>query len=272
MHAASRESLRLAQERLDARLGSADPAELDALAGELFAVTTLLDREFVLRRALSDPGAPPEARRGLFDAVLGPQLRPDTVEELHELVGAHWSRPGDLTDSLETLARQATLGVAEREGALDEVQDELFRFGRILDAQPELRRLLTDPGAEVDRRIALLDRLLEGKVHAATRLLLEQTVRAPRGTAIEVALEQLVELAARRRQRYIAFVRTAAPLTEAQQDRLTATLGRLYGRDIDLEIEIEPALIGGLVIRVNDEVIDGSVAHRLAAVRQQLAG
>jgi F-type H+-transporting ATPase subunit delta len=277
MHAASRESLRLAQERLDARLESATSADqgaagLDALAAELFTLTALLDREFVLRRALSDPGSDPAARRGLFDRVFRAQLRPDTVEELHELVAAHWSRPVDLSDALETLAQQATLGVAESEGALDEVQDELFRFGRILDGQPELRRLLTDPGADLDRRIGLLDRLLDGKVHAATRRLLEQAVRVPRGVAIEVALERLVELAARRRQRYLAFVRAAAPLTEAQQDRLTETLGRLYGRAIDLEIEIEPELIGGLVIRVNDEVIDGSVAHRLAAVRQQLAG
>jgi F-type H+-transporting ATPase subunit delta len=282
MHAASRESLRLAQERLDERLaasasaasGAASGAEadLDALAGELFALSALLDREFVLRRALSDPGAPAEARRRLFDRVLGGQLRPDTVEELHELVGAHWSRPGDLSDALETLARQATLAVAERAGALDEVQDELFRFGRILDGQPDLRRLLTDPGADIERRIGLLDGLIEGKVHAATRRLLDETVRHPRGTAIETALERLVELAASRRQRYLAFVRAAAPLTEAQQDRLAATLSRLYGRSIDLEIEIEPELIGGLVIRVNDEVIDGSVAHRLAAVRQQLAG
>jgi F-type H+-transporting ATPase subunit delta len=123
-----------------------------------------------------------------------------------------------------------------------------------------------------DRRIDLLDRLIEGRVNAATRRLLEQVVRAPRGRTLERAIERLVELAAARRERYVAYVRAPTPLTEEQEARLAAVLARIYGRAVVLRVEVVPELLGGLVVRINDEVIDGSLAGRLAAARQRLAG
>jgi F-type H+-transporting ATPase subunit delta len=275
MLAASRASLRAAQERLDAYLGQVPPDDLtgpDKLADELLAVVDLLDEQPVLRRLFTDPGTMPDARVGLLDRLLGEKVGPAALEQLRPLVRDRWSRPGDLADTVELLAFQANLAVAERAGALDEVQDELFRFSRILEGQPELRRLLADRGTPRDRRAGLLDQLIEGKVHPATRRLLERAVRAPRGLPLEASLERLVELAAQRRERYVAYVRTAVRLTEEQESRLTATLRRIYQRAMDVVMEIDPELLGGLVIRVNDEVIDGSVAHRLSVARRQLAG
>jgi F-type H+-transporting ATPase subunit delta len=235
-------------------------------------VVELLDRQLVLRRALSDPGAGPQARVALLDRLLGGQLGARALEQVRPLVEARWSRPAELADAVEALAQQAAVAVAERAGALDEVQDELFRFSRILAGQPDLHRLLADSRAPLDRRLGLLDQLIEGKVNPTTRRLLVQTVRSPRGLALEPALERLVELAARRRERYVAYVRTAARLTAEQESRLVATLGQIYGRSMDLQVEVDPELLGGLLIRVNDEVIDGSVAHALAVARQRLAG
>jgi F-type H+-transporting ATPase subunit delta len=272
MHAASRQSLAEARERLDAYVDRASPDDLATLADELFAVVALLDREPVLRRALSDPAAEPQARSGLLDAVLGQRLGQGTLDQLRPLVQARWSTPGNLADAVEALARQATLGVAERDGTLDEVEDELFRFSRILDSQPRLRALLADAAAPADRRVGLLDELIEGKVNAATRRLLDQAVRAPRGRSLEVAVEQLVRLAAERHERYIAYVQAPAPLTPEQESRLAATLSRIYGRAVSVRVDVDPELLGGLVVTVNEEVIDGSVAHRLDEVRQRLAG
>jgi F-type H+-transporting ATPase subunit delta len=275
MLAASRTSLADAQQRLDAHLDQlprSDQDGPDQLADELLAVADLLDGQPALRRLLTDPGTMPDARVELLGRVLGGKLGPATLEQLRPLVAARWSRPGDLADTVELLAFQANLAVAERAGALDEVQDELFRFSRILEGQPELRRLLADLGTPRDRRVELLDRLIEGKVHPATRRLLERAVRAPRGLPLEASLERLVELAAQRRERYVAYVRTAVRLTEEQESRLTATLRRIYQRDMDIVIEIDPELLGGLVIRVNDEVINGSVAYRLSVARRLLAG
>jgi len=272
MHVASRESLAAARERLDAFVDRASAVDLGTVADELFAVVGLLDREPALRRTLSDPAADPDGRVRLLDDLLGNRLDPRTLDQLRELVRSRWSQPADLADAVQALAQQAALGVAERSGTLDEVEDELFRFARILDAHSQLRTLLADPRAPADRRIDLLDRLIEGKVNSATRRLLEQTVRAPRGLALERAIERLVELAAERRERYIAYVRAPAPLTGEQEARLAAVLTRIYGRAVGLQVEVDPELLGGLVVRVKDEVIDGSVAGRLDEARRRLAG
>ena len=272
MHAASRQSLAAARDRLNDYIDRARAVDLGTVADELFAVVGLLDREPTLRRALSDPAADAEARAGLLDRMLGGRLDPRTMEQLRDLARSRWSEPTDLADAVEALARQAALGVAERSGTLDEVEDELFRFGRILDANPRLRNLLADVRTPVDRRIDLLDRLLEGKVNSTTRRLLEQVVRAPRGRTLDVAIEQLVELAAARRERYVGYVRAPAPLTGEQEERLATALTRIYGRPVGLQIEVDPELLGGLVVRVNDEVIDGTVATRLAEARRWLGG
>jgi F-type H+-transporting ATPase subunit delta len=272
MLAASRGSLRAAQERLDAHLEQAAPGQADELAAELLAVVDLLDGQPVLRRLLSDPGAAPDARVGLADRLFAGKVGAAALDQLRPLVAARWSSPGDLGDAVELLAFQASLAVAERAGELDEVQDEVFRFSRILTGQPELRRTLGDPAAPAEGRAALLGRLVEGKVHPATARLLARAVRAPRGLPLEVGLERLVELAAQRRERYVAYVRTPVTLTEGQESRLTEALRRIYRRAMDVVVEIDPELLGGLLIRVNDEVIDGSVARRLAVARRQLAG
>lgn len=271
MLAASRGSLRAAQERLDVHLGQVPPEQAEQLATELLAVVDVLDAQPVLRRLLSDPGITADDRVGLAERLFGGKVQPATLEQFRPLVAGRWSTPGDLADAVELLAFQANLAVAERAGELDEVQDELFRFSRILTGQPQLRRMLADPAAPVDTRARLLSRLVEGKVHPATTRLLQRAVRAPRGLPLEASLERLVDLAAQRRERYVAYVRTAVALTAEQESRLTATLSRIYQRAMDVVVEIDPELLGGLVIRVNDEVIDGSVARRLAVARRQLA-
>ena len=118
---------------------------------------------------------------------------------------ATWWRP------LEQLARRAALGVAEKDESLDDVEDELFRFGRILDREPRLGSLLADASAPADKRVALLREVLGGRVSPVTATLLEQTVRTPRGRSLDRAAEELSELAAARRDRYVAHVRTAGP-------------------------------------------------------------
>jgi F-type H+-transporting ATPase subunit delta len=201
---------------------------------------------------------------------VGNQLERPTLEAVAAAVTARWSRPMDLVDGLETMARNALLGSAEKDGKLDDVEDELFRFGRILDREPELAALLADVGTPADGRIALLDRLVDGKVGSATAALLRQSVRLPRGRHLDTVAEELAELAADRRQRSIARVATPVRLSTQQEDRLRDTLSRLYGRPMSLQVELDEALLGGLVVRVGGEVIDGSVAGRLEAARRQL--
>jgi len=270
--AASRESLAAAIRALDQLIDRAQAADLGKVADELFSVTGLLDHEHGLRRVLADPATEPDRRQALLERMLGDRLDPRTLELLRLLVRSRWSAPRDLADAVEALGQRAALAVAERGGMLDEVEDELFRFGRILAAEPRLRLLLEDRTTPAERRVELLDRLVGRRVNPATRRLLEQAVRSPRGRTLDRAVVELVELAAARRERYVAYVTAPGPLSDQQERRLTAALRRVYGRQVSLQVAVEPELLGGLVVRVNDEVIDGSVASRLAELRQRLAG
>jgi F-type H+-transporting ATPase subunit delta len=268
--AASRESLVDLGARLDVFVDQVGPDELEQLGGDLFAVAQLLARETALRRLMADPSVPESSRTDLVERVLGNQLQRPSVEAVAAAATARWSRPADLVDALETLARNAVLGAAEKTGRLDEIEDELFRFGRILDREPELAGLLTDTGAPVEGRLALLDRLLARKVSPTTATLLRQAVQLPRDRHLDTVAEELAELAAARRQRSIARVATPVRLTSEQEQHLSDSLTRLYGRPMSLQVELDEALLGGLVVRVAGEVIDGSVAGRIEAARRHL--
>jgi F-type H+-transporting ATPase subunit delta len=270
MQAASREALAGARERLDQRTEGAD--DVRRLAGELFDVAAVLVRERALRRLLADPATAESERVRLADAVFGGKISDAALETLSGLVSARWSRPGDLVEAIEDLARRALLAVAERDESLENVEDELFRFARILDSSTGLRELLADESAPEQGRLELLGRLVDGKVSAVTLELLRQAVRLPRGRSLDVLVNQLAELAAARRERSVARVTAAAPLTAEQEQRLTDTLSRVYARPVSVQVELDPGQLGGLVIRVGDEVIDGSIAARLAQARQELSG
>lgn len=272
MQAASREALTGARRRLDERISGTSVAGVRQLSGELFDVTGVLVRERALRRLLADP-ATAEADRGrLVDTVFGGKVSDVTMETLTGLVTVRWSHPGDLVDATETLARRAQLSVAEQDGSLEDVEDELFRFARVLDSETRLRELLADEATPAAGRIELLDGLVSGKVKPVTYELLWQAVRMPRGRTLDLVVTELAELAADRRERSVARVSAAAPLTAAQEKRLADALARIYGRAVSVQVEVDPEQLGGLVIRVGDEVIDGSIATRLAQARQELSG
>lgn len=270
LQSASRQSLVEVGATLDRIVDGFSGRDLARLGDELFAVMRLLVEQPSLRRPLADPSVPASARTALADQLLSSQLGRPTLDLVSEVVSARWSRPLDMVEALEVLARRATLGVAEKDGSLDEVEDQLFRFGRILDREPELNGLLTDRATPVDKRTALLTSVLGNKVSPVTATLLTQTVRTPRGRSLDLAAEELSELAAARRDRYVAHITTSVRLTSQQENRLTESLTRLYARPISLQVELDPDLLGGLVVRVGGELIDGSVAGKLADARRRL--
>jgi F-type H+-transporting ATPase subunit delta len=272
MQFASRESLAVARPSFEQLVGDTSTAALRSLADELFAVAGVVARERALRRFLADPAASEEKRRRLADTVFGGKVSDATLKTLQGLVSSRWSSTADLIDAIETLARHAVFAVAERDGVIEDVEDELFRFARTLAGQPRLRDLLADVRQPVDGRLGLLDGLVSGKVQPVTLQLLQQVVRLPRGRGLDALVDRLAELAAEHRGRSVAQVTAAAPLTAEQERRLSEDLSRIYGRAIDIQVELDPELLGGLVIRVGDEIIDGSVAARLVEARQRLAG
>ncbi|MGW5768993.1 F0F1 ATP synthase subunit delta [Streptomyces longwoodensis] len=270
MNGASREALAAARERLYALT---DSTSVDAarLADELAAVTALLDREVSLRRVLTDPAQAGEAKAELAQRLLGAQISGPAADLVAGLVRSRWSQPRDLVDALEELANTADLTSAQRAGTLDDVEDELFRFGRIVTSNTELRAALTDRKATGSAKSALLGSLLGGRADAATERLVTRLVSAPRGRSLEAGLDSLSKLAAERRNRVVAVVTSAVPLSDGQKQRLGAALTKLYGRSMHLNLDVDPDVLGGIRVQVGDEVINGSIADRIDDAARRMA-
>ncbi|MFF7447147.1 MULTISPECIES: F0F1 ATP synthase subunit delta [unclassified Streptomyces] len=271
MNGASREALAAARERLDA-LTDSTSVNAGTLADELAAVTALLDREVSLRRVLTDPAQAGEAKAALAQRLLGGQVGGQTTDLVAGMVRSRWSQSRDLTDALEDLANLADLTAAQQAGALDDVEDELFRFGRIVSSSTELRAALTDRAATASAKGELLRSLLGGRANATTERLVTRLVTAPRGRSLESGLESLSKLAAERRNRLVAVVTSAVPLSDTQKQRLGAALAKLYGHTMHLNIDVDPAVLGGIRVQVGDEVINGSLADRIEDAGRRLAG
>jgi len=164
----------------------------------------------------------------------------------------------------------AVAEAADNEGLLDDVEDELFRFGRVVNAEPQLRIALSDPFIAADRKNELLRSLLGGKVAEPTMRLITQAADHPRGRSLDASLEEYARLAAERRERLVAEVHVAIVLTDEQRGRLRAALTATYGRDVHLNVVLDPRAIGGMSVQISDEIIDGTVAGRLAELRRRM--
>lgn len=270
MHAASRESYAAATERLSA-LG-ADAPTMATLAEEVLAVAGLLAREPRLRRALADPARSGEDRAGLLRAVVGQRVAGETLDLLAALVGGRWSAPSELLDATERLGVDALLASAEQAGTLGDVEDELFRFGKIVDREPGLASALADSTTEPGRRASLVHGLLDGKASPVTIRLAELALAGFGGRSFSGSLARMVELAAERRERSVAYVTVAAALTDEEERRLGARLAAIYGREVSLKITVDPAVLGGMSVQVGHDLYDGTVARRLTETRAALAG
>lgn len=272
LRSATRQALDALREREDAVYrGRLSVDTLSGVAAELYAVADLLVGQPRLRRTLGDPATKPEGRADLIGRLLQGQVGEQALELVRTAAAQRWSSPWDLADALESAGDDALFAAAEQDASLDRVEDELFRFERIIENEGEVAGLLDELTVEPARRNELLDALVEGKVSPITLALLHHAVASQRKRSITFALDDLLEKAAARRHRSIARVVSAVPLSDAQQRRLVDTLTALYDRPISVRIALDPKLQGGLIVRVGDEVIDGSIATRFADARAAFA-
>ncbi len=267
MLGSSRSSFAAARDELARR---ADSDGFGGLSDDLLTASTVIAGSSPLRGALADSGTEPDARGALVRSVFDGRLSPLAVDVLADVAGRRWTGAADLVDAVEALGVEAGFIVAERAGRLDAVEDELFRVERLVSGDETLRRTLTDPSVPVAAKVALLGELLDGRVEELTVKLVRHVAGHLRGRRLDDALTELVAQSARRRERVIANVRVAAPLTAQQEARLAAALGGIYRQEIELQVEIDHDVRGGAVVRVGDEVIDGSVRARIDQIRRRL--
>ncbi|QBS43238.1 MULTISPECIES: F0F1 ATP synthase subunit delta [unclassified Nocardia] len=268
MYAASREACARSREALRAALTGSDSVAATT-GSELFAVVAVLDDQRSLRVALADVSVPGSARAELSERVFSGKVSPATLAVLTTAVAQDWSRTADLVDTLVLLGQEALLESAADSGRLDAVEDELFRLGRIISDNPELEQALSDRTKPAQAKRELVDRLLTGKTESITLTLAEQVVTRQK-TAVGVAFDELSDLAAARRDQIVAHVRAAIELSAQQRERLAASLHRIYGKPVQVHVQVDPSLLSGLVVHVGDDVIDGSAIGRLERLRRSL--
>ncbi|KQH76318.1 ATP F0F1 synthase subunit delta [Mycobacterium gordonae] len=273
MRSASRSAVGNLVDRFNTLAEDLDNKGLTTLSDELVSVAKMLNQEIVVTRYLTVPAEDAAPRVKLLERLLEGKVGDPTLDVLRTAVSERWSASGDLVDAIEHVSRQALLAVAEKDGSVDEVEDQLFRFSRILDAQPRLGILLGDYTSDVDRRVGLLRKVLEGsgsKVNPVAVALLSQTIELLRGSPAEEAVLLLAQVAVARRGEVVAQVSAAAELSDAQRGRVSEVLSRIYGHPVAVQLQTDPDLLGGLQIVVGDEVIDGTLKSRLAAAEAQL--
>jgi F-type H+-transporting ATPase subunit delta len=175
-----------------------------------------------------------------------------------------------MADRVDVYAR-ALLDIVSAEGHLDDVEDELFRFARIVEGNDDLRMSLSNPGLPLDRRAAIVDELLENRALPITRAIATFVVGAGRGHDLPAIVDRFVDLAAQTRERTVAEVRSAVPLDDEQQQRIAQALSRATRKQVEVKVIVDESVLGGIVATIGDTVIDGTVRHRLDQLKEQIS-
>jgi len=161
----------------------------------------------------------------------------------------------------------ALLAVAEAEGVVESVEEELLRFTGTLAKQNELRDTLTDIAVPAEQKQALLQDLLGEKASPHTLSLLTFIVTSGRARDLRSIVDRLAEMSAAQRERAVAEVRTAVPLSREREQKLARALSKATGKNVEVHALVDPAVIGGVVARVGDQVFDGTIRRRLELAR-----
>ena len=256
----------------DARLSSLDrmlnDSQVgDSFASDMFAVVDALEASPTLRRAVTDPGTPESARRALVHGLLDGKVDKAVVDLVAEAATLRWAGGRTFAAALERQSVRGQLVAADRRGELEDTEDQLFRFARFVESDPDLRNVLADRAIDRSRRQQLIGELLRGRATDSTIVLARRAVAARERTFAQT-IEGYVTLAAAQKNRVVATVRVAKPLTEDQRDRLVAALTNQIGRQVTIQEVIDPDILGGVRVELGDEVFEGTVSGRLEEARR----
>jgi len=267
LRSASRDAQAALIEKFDSVSSGMSGDALSTLSDELASVAKLLVAEPILARHLAEASGETEAKKQLLQRLLAGKVDDTTLDVLNTAASVRWSLTSDLVDAVEHIARLSLLTRAERENQADEVEEQLFRFSRILDAQPQLTTLLGDYSKPAQGRVELVRKVMSQNngANAIATALLAQTVDLLRGERADEAVLGLARLAVARRGEIVAQVSAATDLSDSQRSRLNQVLARIYNHPVSVQLNIDPDVLGGLSVAVGDEVIDGTLSSRLAA-------
>jgi F-type H+-transporting ATPase subunit delta len=267
----SRQSFVTARATLDAAVKGATAASASELSTHLFFAADVLSQNTSIRRAFADPARDAASKGALVKDLFGKSLSTSALEILTAVSTLRWSAAGDLVHVLEQLAIEAEASAANLNNELDRVEDELFETSELVVDNFELRKALVGAGT-AQAKSALVAEVLGKKASASTVRLAVALVTSLRGRSIEAAFADYLFGLANRRNRLIAVIRVATAISDSQKSRLATAIEKQVGQPIRVNIEVEPSILGGVSVKFADELVDGSVSHRLASAGRALAG
>lgn len=241
-----------------------------ATADELFAVVDLLDGQPTLRRSLSDPSASDVNRSRLVDKLLGGRVSPGALAVVAEVAKAPWGSGNRLVSGLERQGIRLALRSAHREGRIDDVMGELYQLASTVDSNRELAGALRDAKYPLEGKRDLINRLVAGRVHQVTATLASRAARGRQRT-FALTAKSYVQMGAEMAGEQIAQVTVARPLDADRVARLKSALEKQVGGPVSLQLEVDPAVLGGMNVVIGDDVIESTVAARLEDARRQLS-
>ncbi|WP_100446675.1 F0F1 ATP synthase subunit delta [Glycomyces xiaoerkulensis] len=272
MSTTGRESIEAGRATLEAFAAGAGAEQLTECGEQLLEVTRFLVDQPRLRRALSDPAREADDREGLARRLLADQVGEAAADIAATLVRGRWGTPAELVDGCEQLAVASLLSAGSKQGALADIEDQLFRFGRLVDGDAELSSVLDATGSDPRGRAVLVERLLDGKAEPVMIELAAAACYGIGGRSFHASLDHLVEAAAAARDEAVAYVTVAVPLDEPGERKLAAKLSLIYDRPVGVKATVDPEIVGGIRVQVGSDLWDGTVSRRLDEARQALAG
>lgn len=267
----SRQSLEIARANLDAAVKEATYETAAQLCSELFFVADVLAGTISLRRAITDPSRDTKSKAALVSEIFGDSLSSMALGLMISFSSLRWSSSGDLVPVIEQLAIEAQASAAIISNELDRVEEELFATSRAIESSFELRKALITVGADQAKSALVADLLGKDRSTSTTKLV-THLVNNLRGRSIESAFSDYFSALAARRDRMIVHVRVAIDLSPLQRERLVNALAKEVGQQVRVNIEIDPTVVGGVSVKFADELVDGTMSHRLAQVGRQLVG
>ena len=266
----SRQSLALLRVDLDEKLKNLTSADCATLSNELFHIWSSLDSSIGLRRALTDPARDATSKSELIANLFGKVLSAKALEIFSKAVSLRWSNPAQLADAIEQIAVEAEAAVANVDDKLDLVLSEIFNFSKIILENPELRLALINRADSVERKQELLKSIFGQKFTSSSQRLLSKSVEGRGNRGIEKSISAYSNALTARRNRVNAHIKSSIALSDGQAKKLADSLTMKIGQPVHLNIEIDPSVLGGISIRFGDEVIDGTIANRLAEASRAL--
>ena len=248
-------------------LSSDDAAQF---SNDLFTVLTFLSTSVGVRRALTDNARDAAAKAELISNLFAGKIGSAAQSLLASAAGMRWSSPSELADAIEQFAVEAQAVAADKTNEIAKLEDQLFDFARVLIANPDLRQALNTSADSDEGKVALLESIVKGKYANSTVNLLRRITVLRRGRNIDATLAAYSHYVSTRKDRMVAHIRTAVELTPAQAEKLRVALTKEVGKEVHINIEVDPKVLGGISIRYGDEIIDGTVINRLTEASRAL--